>query len=88
MKSSVFGWQYELDSTVPVITTKDEIMSTAEAYNQTVGIELVGGEMMMVDRRCPLAMFLALWNGFEDQDKDLSSTFAQSPHATIQTDKS
>jgi hypothetical protein len=49
MKSDVFGWQYELDSTAPVITTQEEIYTTADAYNQTVGIELVNGTMMMID---------------------------------------
>ncbi|KAE9377524.1 hypothetical protein N431DRAFT_327868 [Stipitochalara longipes BDJ] len=49
MKSEVFGWQYELDFTAPVITTKEEIYTTADAYNQTVGIELVNGTMMMID---------------------------------------
>jgi hypothetical protein len=49
VESEVFGWQYELDSTVPVITTQEEIFTTADAYNQTVGIELVGGTMMMID---------------------------------------
>jgi hypothetical protein len=49
MKSDVFGWQYELDASAPVITTQAEIFTTADAYNQTVGIELVGGKMMIID---------------------------------------
>jgi hypothetical protein len=48
-KSSAFGWQYELDVAAPVVTTKAEIATIAAAHNQTVGIELVGGTMMLID---------------------------------------
>ena len=48
--SELFGWHYELDAAAPAITTKDELYALANAYNQTVSIELVDGTMMMVEQ--------------------------------------
>ncbi|KAK0648553.1 hypothetical protein B0T16DRAFT_388753 [Cercophora newfieldiana] len=48
--SDVYGWQYELDTTVPTILTKDEMFTIGDAHNKTVSIELVDGTMMLVDQ--------------------------------------
>lgn len=49
MKSNIFDWQYELDAWAPVITTKDDMFAVGNAYNQSVGIELLEGKMTLVD---------------------------------------
>jgi len=48
--SDIFDWHYELDAMALVITTKSEMYATADAFNQTVSIELVEGTMMLVDQ--------------------------------------
>lgn len=49
VKSELFDWQYELDASASAITTKDEMYATANAWNQTVSIELLDGTMSLVD---------------------------------------